>query len=149
VVWPPKSWKLCSMTNKPGYVIDTNTLVSALLLKNSTPRKAFDKALETGEILVSLEVVDELNDVLGREKFNKYVSEEERIEFLIALLQEAVFVEISEVITECRDPRDNKFLELAVSGNAECIISGDGDLLSLNPFRGITIVPPREFLEIV
>ena len=86
------------MTNKPGYVIDTNTLVSALLLKNSTPRKAFDKALETGEILVSLEVVDELNDVLGREKFNKYVSEEERIEFLIALLQEAVFVEISEVI---------------------------------------------------
>jgi len=135
------------MTNSPGFVFDTNTLVSALLSKNSTPRRAFDRALEIGEILVSLDVIDELNDVLGREKFNKYVSEEERIEFLIALLQEAVFVEVVEIVTECRDPRDDKFLELAVNGNAECIVSGDGDLLSLHPFRGIAIVTPRDFLE--
>ncbi len=135
------------MTNNPGFVFDTNTLVSALLSKNSTPRKAFDRAMEIGEILVSLAVIDELNDVLGREKFNKYVSEEERIEFLIALLQEAVFIEVVEVVVECRDPHDDKFLELAVNGKAECIVSGDGDLLSLHPFRGIAIVTPRDFLE--
>lgn len=134
------------MTNR--FVFDTNTLISALLFKNSTPRKAFDKALETGKILISLEVVSELNDVLGREKFNKYVSEEERIEFLSGLLQEVEFIEISEAVSECRDPKDDKFLELAVNGKAVCIISGDGDLLSMHPFREITIVTPRDFLEV-
>ncbi|NUM49290.1 MAG: putative toxin-antitoxin system toxin component, PIN family [Anaerolineales bacterium] len=87
------------------------------------------------------------DDVLGREKFNKYVSEEERLEFLSGLLQEVELIEISEPVSECRDPKDDKFLELAVNGKAECIISGDGDLLSLHPFREITIVTPRDFLE--
>ncbi len=136
------------MTSKPRFIIDTNTFVSALLFKDSTPRKAFDKAAEKGEILVSLAVVDELNDVLGREKFNKYVSEDERIEFLTALLQEATFVDIVETVTECRDPRDDKFLELAINGGAAYIVSGDGDLLSLHPFRGVAIVTPRDFLGI-
>ena len=135
------------MTNKPGFVFDTNTLISALLFRDSIPRKAFDRALEKGKILISLNVVAELNEVLGREKFNKYVSEQERVEFLIALLQEAIFIEVVEVVTECRDPHDDKFLELAVNGNAEYIISGDRDLLSLHPFREIAIVTPRDFLE--
>lgn len=51
-------------------------------------------------------------------------------------------------ITACRDPKDDKFLELAVSGRATHIISGDTDLLTLNPFRGIAILPPRAFLEL-
>jgi len=135
------------MTNKPGFVFDTNTLISALLFRDSIPRKAFDRALEKGKILISLNVVAELNEVLAREKFNKYVSEQERVEFLIALLQEAIFIEVVEVVTECRDPHDDKFLELAVNGNAEYIISGDRDLLSLHPFREIAIVTPRDFLE--
>jgi putative PIN family toxin of toxin-antitoxin system len=135
------------MTNKPRFVFDTNTVISALLNKNSTPRKAFDKAMEMGKILISIAIIDELNDVLGREKFNKYVSEEERIQFLIVLLQEAVFVEITEAVRECRDPRDDKFLELAINGSAGYIISGDKDLLSLHPFRGIAVVSPKDFLE--
>ena len=55
-------------------------------------------------------------------------------------------VEIAETFTDCRDAKDNKFLELAVSGKADCIVSGDADLLVLNPFRGIPILTPREFL---
>ena len=135
------------MKNKPSFVFDTNTLVSALLFKNSIPRKALDRALATGQILVSLDIVNELNDVLGREKFNSYVSEEERFEFLITFLQETVFVEIVETVTACRDPKDDKFLDLAVNGDAECIVSGDGDLLALHPFRGIAIVTSRDFHE--
>ena len=69
------------------------------------------------------------------------------LSFLIALLQEAVFIEGAEIVTECRDPRDDQFLELAVNDGAEFIVSGDGDLLSLYPFRGIAIVTPRDFLE--
>lgn len=67
--------------------------------------------------------------------------------FLLALLKEAELVEITEQIIDCRDARDNKFLELAVSGKANCIISGDDDLLVLNPFRRIPIFNPKEFLR--
>ena len=137
------------MTNKPRFVFDTNTLVSALLFKESVPRKAFNRAMESGVILISLDVVAELNDVLSRKKFNKYVTEEERIEFLILLLHETVFVEVKENIVECRDQRDDKFLELAVCGNSQYIISGDADLLVLHPFRNISIVTPRDFLELI
>jgi putative PIN family toxin of toxin-antitoxin system len=62
-------------------------------------------------------------------------------------VKESTLVEITEKIKECRDPKDDKFLELAVSGKADFIISGDGDLRVLNPFRKIKIVSPREFLE--
>ncbi|MBL7161197.1 MAG: putative toxin-antitoxin system toxin component, PIN family [Anaerolineales bacterium] len=135
------------MTSSFRFVFDTNILVSALFSKKSVPRKAFDKAVKEGEILVSLAVVDELNDVLMREKFNRYLKEADRIQFQIVLLQEATFIEITETIAECRDPKDNKFLELAVSGAATAIVSGDKDLLVLHPFRGIPILTPRSFMD--
>ena len=48
----------------------------------------------------------------------------------------------------CRDPKDDQILELAVSGNADCIVTGDDDLLTLNPFRGIAIITPADFLRV-
>jgi uncharacterized protein len=69
-----------------------------------------------------------------------------RRDFLAALVQEAEQVEITELITACRDAKDNKFLELAVSGGASHIVSGDGDLLALHPFRGIAVVTTQAFL---
>ena len=129
------------------FVFDTNVIVSAALLAGSVPRQAFDKALDEGRILISVPVLLELAEVLSRKKLNKYLLEEERMRFLVALLKEAELVEITEAVTDCRDAKDNKFLELAVSGEADCIISGDDDLLVLSPFRGIPILTPREFLS--
>ena len=129
------------------FVFDTNVLVSAALIAGSIPRQAFDNALDEGRILISVPVLLELAEVLSRKKLNKYLFEEERMRFLIALLKEAELVEITEVVTDCRDVKDNKFLELAVSGKADCIVSGDDDLLVLNPFRGIPILTPKEFLS--
>jgi putative PIN family toxin of toxin-antitoxin system len=129
------------------FVFDTNVIVSATLLAGSVPRQAFDKALDKGTNLISVPVLLELAEVLGREKLNKYLLEEERMRFLVALLKESELVEVTETITDCRDARDNKFLELAVSGKADYIISGDADLLVLNPFRGIQISTPRDFLS--
>ena len=129
------------------FVFDTNVIVSALLLKQSVSRQAFDKAFRQGKLLLSLATINELNEVLKREKFNKYVRENERIQFLTALVREAILVEVNETVTECRDPKDNKFLELAVSGQATCIVSGDKDLLILHPFRGTPIMTPRSFLD--
>lgn len=129
------------------FVFDTNVIVSAALLKQSVARQTFDKAVEQGKLLVSQATIDEVNEVLRRKGFDKYVREEERIEFVTALVKDAILVEITEKVSECRDPKDNKFLELAVCGNAACIVSGDNDLLSLHPFRGIPIVTPRQFLD--
>lgn len=128
------------------FVLDTNVVVSALLLRDSVPRQAFDKALAQGKILVSLPVIFELADVLSRSKLNRYLLEEERMRFLVTLLKEAELAQVRETITACRDAKDDKFLDLAVSGRASFIVTGDADLLELGPFRDILIVTPREFL---
>jgi predicted nucleic acid-binding protein len=80
--------------SSPRCVFDTNVLVSALLFNQSTPAQAFFAALHAGEILVSADAIAELNDVLGRGKFARYVSEEERARFLQRLLREARLVEV-------------------------------------------------------
>jgi putative PIN family toxin of toxin-antitoxin system len=128
-------------------VLDTNVVVSALLLSDSVPRQAFDKAIDDGEVVISTPVLIDLAEVLARDKLNKYLTEQERMRFLVALLKASELVGITEQIHNCRDPSDNKFLELAVCGNADVIVSGDDDLLVLNPFRGIAILTPRDFLS--
>lgn len=127
-------------------VFDNNVLVSAALL-GSVPRRAFDKLLDNGTILISVPVLLELADVLNRPKFDKYVTHNERMRFMVSFLKVAEKVEISETITACRDPKDNKLLELATDGNADFLVTGDKDLLVLNPFRGVEIITPREFLD--
>jgi len=91
--------------------------------------------------------MEELEEVLRRPAFEKYVSERARLEFLAALADQAEIVPITFHTSECRDAKDNKFLELAVSGHATHIVSGDGDLLVMNPFHGIGIMNPEEFLR--
>ena len=137
------------MSSKIRYVFDTNVIISALLFETGKPSRAFRYGLQHGEVLLSLELLEELNEVLGREKFNRYVTSEEREEFLEALVERSILVDIVEEIQACRDPKDNKVLELALSGGAEYIISGDRDLLVLNPFRGVQVVTAEEFLRTV
>ncbi len=84
--------------------------------------------------------------MLGRKKFDRYLLPEERERFLARLALEATLVDVAVHIQVCRDPKDDKVLELAVSSNATCIISGDQDLLELNPFQHIPILTPAEFL---
>ena len=134
------------MKNK-RFVLDTNILISALLVKNSTPFKVI-KIVETiGVTLYSSETLQEINQVLKRKKFDKYLTSEEKQEFIVKLVEKSELVKIQEVIDVCRDSKDNKFLEVAVSGQADFIITGDKDLLVLNPFRNIGIITVNEFLN--
>lgn len=87
--------------------------------------------------------------MLRRERFRKYIDEADRKLFLETLLDEAVIDEPTEATSACRDPKDDKFLELAVGGGAECIVSGDADLLALGPFRGIPMLTPQGFLDMM
>jgi uncharacterized protein len=127
-------------------VFDTNVLVSALLLIDSKPRQALDLALRSGRVLLSFATLAELYEVLGRKRFRQYVDEEDIRSFLAALTRKAEWVDVDLHITACRDPKDDKFLELAVNGHATCIVTGDVDLLALNPFQGIQILGPHSFL---
>lgn len=130
------------MTHELRVVIDTGVVISAVLLPRSLPRQALDIALRHGRLLVSEATVIELESVLRRPKFDKYVREEQRLEFLAALVREAELVEVTEVVKTCRDPKDDMYLALAASGNARYLVSSDADLLVLDPFRGIVILPP-------
>ena len=127
-------------------VFDTNVMVSALLFTDSVPGKALYRALDLGTVLVSGTLIGELNRVLSRDRFDRYVTREERDLFLESLIGESDLIETTARIRACRDPEDDWVLELAVSGNAGYIVTGDSDLLVLNPFRGVEIVTPAEFL---
>ena len=91
---------------------------------------------------------EELGRVLVRRRFDRYVSPEDRIKLFDGLTRDAEFVEITETVQVCRDPEDDRILELAVNGNADYIVTGDADLLVLNPFRGIRILRPADFLAL-
>lgn len=127
-------------------VVDTNALVSRLLLPNSVPARAVRHAVAEHVVLASDATIMELADVLSRRKFDPYVTVEQRKQFLRLFGRVAERVPILHVVRACRDPRDDKFLELAVNGSAGTIVTGDADLLVLDPFRGIRIVAPAAFL---
>jgi putative PIN family toxin of toxin-antitoxin system len=129
-------------------VLDTNVLVSALLLPDSKPRQALDLVLRKGQILLSSATLAEIYEVLTRKKFHRYVDKEDIRRFLAALTRQAQWITPEVRITVCRDPKDDKFLELAVGGRATHIITGDSDLLALHPFQDIQILPPHIFLDL-
>ena len=128
-------------------VIDTNALVSRLLLPGSIPGQAVRRAVAEAQLLASDDTIIELADVLARKKFDPYMTVRERQEFLRLFHRIAERVPIVHVIRACREPKDDKFLELAVNGAAQLIITGDADLLALHPFRGIDILPPAGYLS--
>ena len=129
------------------FIADTNILISAALINDSSPGISLRQALNIGNILFSQTTMEELLVTLNKTKFKKYIRPKDRFVFINRIMRKAIFVEVNHKINECRDPKDNKFLELALSGKADCIISGDEDLLILNPFRGIPILTANEFRD--
>jgi uncharacterized protein len=128
-------------------VVDTNALVSRLLLPTSVPGQAVRKAVDNGILLVSEATMNELADVLARPKFDRYITLEDRQQFLRLLGRLAELVPIVYPVHACRDPRDDKFLEVALNGKAELILTGDADLLALHPWHGIVILSPADYLK--
>ncbi len=96
---------------------------------------------------MSPEIADEYFDVFSRSKFDKYVSLETRLGFLSEIMANAIPVTIRVRVTACRDPKDDKFLDLAVNAGASAIVTGDKDLLVLHPFQNIPIVSRADFLK--
>jgi len=122
-------------------VIDTNVYVSFLLGAGSVPAQAVERGWRVGHPLISHETWTELRIVLSRPRLSKFLTPDSTKKFLDNIWEISERVSIPTSVRACR-----KFLELAVHGRAEFIITGDQDLLALNPFRGIAILTPADFL---
>lgn len=129
------------------FVFDSNVLISAALFRESIPGLAYKKAIKKGKIIISNETFNELKTTLNKPKLKKYLTVKNKLSFLVKLKNDTVAVEITQSVTTCRDPKDNMYLELALSGKADAIITGDTDLLNLHPFRTIPVISPKEFLD--
>jgi putative PIN family toxin of toxin-antitoxin system len=129
-------------------VFDNNVVISAAMFWTSIPAQALLKARKNNHIILSSRfTLAELRTTILNPKFDKYVSLSKRIGFCETYESDSQIIPITTNILACRDPKDNMFLELAVSGNATYIITGDNDLLALNPFHEIKIISPKEFVE--
>ena len=130
-------------------VIDTNVLISAALLDDSVPARARNHAIRYGQLIATEQTFAELTGRLLAPKFDRYVSRATR-ETLLKRLQPIIeIVPVIQVVRACRDPRDDMFLEAAVNGRADAVVTGDRDLLALHPFAGIAIVTPSNYLAMV
>jgi len=127
-------------------VIDTGVLVSAAIRHESVPALALEKALLQFEICASDEAVAELETVLMRPKFDRYVRTDLRREFVTGFRERVTMIAVDQTVTDCADPKDNKFLALAEAADAELIVASDPHLTDMHPWREIPILPPSAFL---
>lgn len=137
------------MNPKP-IVLDTNILISAILSPEATARKALEKAYSQFKIVQSAETYQELKTRIYKPKFDKYILNIEREEFLNTVYKNSLFIQVESQIVDCRDTEDNKFLELSKDAQAVYLITGDKDLLTLKKLEQYQslIITAREFLEL-
>lgn len=127
-------------------VIDTNVLISGLFSTTSTPALAVERAVTNAQLVATGETLRELIEKLLLPKFDRYVSRERREALLQRIASLVEIVEVLQHVHASRDPKDDKFLDAAVNGRANVLVTGDRDLLDLNPVRGIAIVTPADYL---
>jgi putative PIN family toxin of toxin-antitoxin system len=127
-------------------VIDTNVLISGLLSTTSTPANAVEKAVTKAQLIATIETLRELIEKLHSPKFDRYVRRDRRDALLERVASLVEIIDVLQSIRASRDPKGDRFLEAAVNGRADVIVTGDKDLLGLNPFRGIAIVTPADYL---
>ncbi len=128
-------------------IADTNVLVSRFILPQSISAQAIRRVELDSILLFSDATMMELADVMARSRFDRYVSRENRERFVLELCSIVDFVPIIQTVLEYRNPDDDKILEVALNGRADLIITGDEDLLAMNPWREIAIVKPAQYLK--
>ncbi|OYQ65276.1 putative toxin-antitoxin system toxin component, PIN family [Pseudanabaena sp. SR411] len=134
------------MTNSSiRLVLDTNVLVSAILSPASMSAKILNWGEDNGVILYSTATLTEVLSVLGRSKFSKYIDHDDIDGLSIRIKTVWLFDEILNQVQLCRDPKDDKFIDLALNGEASHLITGDSDLLVLNPIQNTSVINPRTF----
>ena len=130
---------------KNRIVIDTNILISFLLIKKSS---RFDTLIAQAEVLLlyNQELIDEFITVTKRSKFERYFDEKDIESLLLMIKNRALFIDVTSQVTICRDPKDNFLLALAKDGKATHLITGDKDLLALKKYGKTIILTLAEYI---
>jgi putative PIN family toxin of toxin-antitoxin system len=133
-------------------VFDTSTLVGAALRSGSVPHQALLQALARCDVCASAQTWLELERVMQHRRFDRYLARSMRLEFAAMLRQSMQFFAVTPadeaaLQPACRDASDNKFLALVQVCQADALVSSDDDLLVLNPWRGVPVLRPAEFLS--
>ncbi len=131
----------------PAIVLDTNVLISAALFRESASTDAVEKALDHYTPVFTLATWDELASVIMHSKLDRYLTPEARHLYLAKLASVARIVAARSTVNDCRDPKDNKFLALAMDAQAAFLVTGDKDLMVLHPYGSITVCTPAAFLN--
>ena len=142
------------MTSLLRVVFDTSSLVGAALKVGSVPHRALGLALQRCEVCVSTATLDELDEVLSRDKFDRYMPRATRLALAALVRLHAHHVEATaadEALLQppCRDPKDNKFLALAQAAAADTVVSSDEDMLTLHPWCGVQVITPAAFVAMM
>ena len=128
-------------------VLDTSTLIGAMLRTRSLPSAVLAWVLDNCVLYASDATLKELAQVVQRDGFNRYLPLPERTRFFQQYAMRATVVDPLLAVADCRDPKGNKFLELALHVRADALVSSDEDLRSQHPWRGIAVLNPAEFVE--
>ena len=139
------------MSERQRVVINTSTLVSAVLRPNSAPRQVFLAVVKRFDLCVSQGTLQELRDVMQRPKFDRYLPVQDRLEFCDLVADRACHWVVSAPSEQtargvCRDAKDAKFLALSLDCQAVTLVTSDADLLVLHPWCGISVLAPTAFL---
>ena len=132
---------------KPRLILDTNVIISGVLFKGEAIRSLLIYVLNEYQLVFSQTTWDELASVFQRDAFKKMMPLGARLRVLAELASKVEVVESTSIVTDCRDPKDNKFLSLAIDANAIAIVTGDKDLKVLHPYKGIAIQSPADFMR--
>ena len=134
----------CMNSARKRIVFDTSALIPIGLHPEREPAQILRQAILYHDVFASQEALVELLAVLSRPKFDAWRPLGQRLAWA-TLYQSAVkVVEVTERVQDCRDAKDNKFLELALTAKADILVSSDIHLLELNPYRAIGIVGLQE-----
>src|SRR5262249_54459645 len=98
------------------------------------------------DLAMSQPIFDEVSDVLARPRLARFIDANLKDELLDLLVSGTLWFQPAATVADCRDAADNKYLELAVAAQASTIISGDRDLLELDPWRGVRVLRPADYL---
>ncbi len=126
-------------------ILDTKIVVSSITFPGSTPDQAL-VAAQSAIMLASQATLAELIEVIERPSWDRYINRQLRTRLAAEYMTSCEVISVISSIRACRDPKDDKFLELAIDGEADMIVTGDKDLLAIQPFHGIEIVSPAAFL---
>jgi uncharacterized protein len=130
----------------PNVVFDASSLIGALLKQGSIPERALLLARAHDIICLSVEVEAEIREAFTRPRFGKYLTPGRTQLILDVLTASAVTIVPTIRVTDCRDVKDNKYLELVLASGAATLVASDADLLTLDPWRGVRIMTPAEYV---